>query len=174
MSTKVLQEIVTKTLVVKGSVILTDLSDEVVKGDAAVAHGTFSDVLKGTWNDPIERRPRSVSRHQGPASSHGTKRSREAHQATSSRGYCLASLCHRNVSQLFGIVRLSQSIGMVSPWCEHGTLCNYLEHFPSVNRSRLLAQVASVIAYLHTFRPTIVHGDLKGVRPLPSSSPAPR
>ncbi|EDR06033.1 uncharacterized protein LACBIDRAFT_302344 [Laccaria bicolor S238N-H82] len=71
-------------------------------------------------------------------------------------------LCHRNVSQLFGIVHLSQSIGMVSPWCEHGTLCNYLEHFPSVNRLRLLAQVTSAIAYLHTFRPTFVHGDLNG------------
>ncbi|EDR05941.1 uncharacterized protein LACBIDRAFT_302090 [Laccaria bicolor S238N-H82] len=77
-------------------------------------------------------------------------------------------LCHRNVSQLFGIVHLSQKIGRASPWCEHGTFCNYLEQFffPSVNRLRLLAQVASAIAYLHTFRPTIVHGDLKGVRPL--------
>ena len=27
---------------------------------------------------------------------------------------------------------------MVSPWCENGTLCNYLEHFPSVNRLRLV------------------------------------
>ena len=93
---KFLQEAVTKTLVVKGSVILTDLTDEVVKGEAAVAHGTFSDVWKGIWNDPIERRPRPVSFfvvlrckvnsqydsgcNQGPAYSHGTKCSREAHQ----------------------------------------------------------------------------------------------
>ena len=61
MSTKFLQETITKTLVVKGSVILTDLTDEVVKGEAAVAHGRFSDVWKGIWNDPIERRPRPVS-----------------------------------------------------------------------------------------------------------------
>ena len=97
MSTKFLQETITKTLVVKGSVILTDLTDEVVKGEAAVAHGRFSDVWKGIWNDPIERRPRSVSFfmvtcclkvssqydsgcNQGLASSHGTKCSRKAHQ----------------------------------------------------------------------------------------------
>lgn len=59
---KFLQETVTKTLIVKGSLILTDLTDEVViMGDSPVAHGSFSDVWKGTWEDPVERRPRVVS-----------------------------------------------------------------------------------------------------------------
>jgi uncharacterized membrane protein len=59
---KFLQETVTKTLVVKGSLILTDLTEEVViMGDSPVAHGSFSDVWKGVWEDPIERRPRTVS-----------------------------------------------------------------------------------------------------------------
>lgn len=59
---KFLQETVTKTLVVKGSVILTDLTDEVViMGNTAVAAGSFSDVWKGTWEDPIEKRPRTVA-----------------------------------------------------------------------------------------------------------------
>lgn len=59
---KFLQETVTKTLIVKGSLILTDLTDEVVVlGDSPVAHGSFSDVWKGTWEDPVERRPRVVS-----------------------------------------------------------------------------------------------------------------
>ena len=59
---KFIQETVTKTLVVKGSVILTDLTDEVIiMGNAAVAAGSFSDVWKGTWEDPIEERPRTVA-----------------------------------------------------------------------------------------------------------------
>jgi hypothetical protein len=59
---KFLQETVTKTLVVKGSVIVTDLTDEVVTlGDSAVAHGSFADVWKGVWMDPIERRQRNVA-----------------------------------------------------------------------------------------------------------------
>jgi hypothetical protein len=74
-----------------------DLADEVVRGEAAVAHGTFSDVWKGIWNAPIERRPWPVSFfvvlcckvssqydsgcNQGPASSHSTKCSREAYQS---------------------------------------------------------------------------------------------
>jgi hypothetical protein len=59
---KFLQETVTKTLVVKGSVIITDLTDEVtIVGDSAVAHGSFADVWKGVWVDPIERRQRDVA-----------------------------------------------------------------------------------------------------------------
>jgi len=59
---KFLQETVTKTLVVKGSVIITDLTDQVViMGDSAVAHGSFADVWKGVWVDPIERRQRNVA-----------------------------------------------------------------------------------------------------------------
>lgn len=92
---KFLQETVTKTLVIKGSVILTDLTDEVVRvGTSAVSHGSFSDVWKAVWNDPVEKRTRSVkfSRiipstivklhfsigcSQSPASNHGQERSRE-------------------------------------------------------------------------------------------------
>lgn len=59
---KFLQETVTKTLVVKGSLIVTDLTDEVaISGDSAIAYGSFADVWKGTWLDPIERRQRDVA-----------------------------------------------------------------------------------------------------------------
>jgi len=71
-------------------------------------------------------------------------------------------LCHRNVSQLFGIVQSPNSIAMVSQWCDNGTIYQYLKHNSEVNRLRLLTQVASGIAYLHTVKPTIIHGDLKG------------
>jgi len=58
---KFLQETVTKTLVVKGSLVLSDLTDEVMRvGTCAVGYGAFSDVWKGVWNDPVERRPRNV------------------------------------------------------------------------------------------------------------------
>lgn len=63
---KFLQETVTKTLAVKGSLVLTDLTDEVMRvGTSAVGHGGFSDVWKGVWNDPVERRPQNV-RSQAP------------------------------------------------------------------------------------------------------------
>lgn len=47
-------EQVTKTLLVKGSVLLVDLSDEVTKiGQDPVYHGGFSDVWKGVWTNPM-------------------------------------------------------------------------------------------------------------------------
>lgn len=96
---KFLQETVTKTLVVKGSVILTDLTDEIVlRGTSAVCHGSFSDVWKGVWNDPVEKRPQTVSilgclhtavvengmsgRCQVSTPDYGQERAREAAQGT--------------------------------------------------------------------------------------------
>jgi hypothetical protein len=53
---KATQEQVTKTLVVKGSISVTDLTDHVIRiGDSPVAHGSFSDIWKGIWTikDPF-------------------------------------------------------------------------------------------------------------------------
>ncbi|KAH7922434.1 hypothetical protein BV22DRAFT_658936 [Leucogyrophana mollusca] len=55
-------EKVTKTLVVKGSVLLVDLSDEVIRvGEAPVCHGSFSDVWKGIWTNPTTRQAQPVA-----------------------------------------------------------------------------------------------------------------
>lgn len=90
-------------------------------------------------------------------------------------------LCHRNVSQLIGVVQFDDSIGMVSPWCDNGTISHYLKNHSQANRMSLVSldifltlnsiligqqiiQIASGIVYLHAFEPVIIHGDLKGVR----------
>jgi len=50
---KDLKESVTKTLVLKGSIAITDLTDEVrTVGDAPIAFGGFADVWKGMWRNP--------------------------------------------------------------------------------------------------------------------------
>ena len=47
-------EQVTKTLLVKGNVLLIDLTDEVCKvGEHPVCHGGFSDVWKGIWTNAL-------------------------------------------------------------------------------------------------------------------------
>lgn len=58
---KFLQETVTKMLVVKGSIKVVDLTDDVViMGDSAVAHGAFSDVWMGMWEDPMDKKTKKV------------------------------------------------------------------------------------------------------------------
>lgn len=50
---KDLKEGVTKTLVLKGTIAITDLTDEIrTVGDAPIAFGGFADVWRGTWRSP--------------------------------------------------------------------------------------------------------------------------
>ncbi|KAF5375946.1 hypothetical protein D9615_008211 [Tricholomella constricta] len=159
---KFLQETVTKTLVVKGSVILTDLTDEIVNiGTCAAGHGAFADVWKAVWNDPVEKRSRTVALK--VLRQIMVKNVKEKlMKRLQAEVVAWHRLCHRNVSQLFGVVQVQNSIGMVSPWCENGTLCHYLKGNTTANRLDLLIQIASGVAYLHSATPVVVHGDLKG------------
>ena len=59
-------ESVTKTLLVKGSVLLVDLTDEVCKvGQDPVCHGGFSDVWKGIWTNAVGQSRMVRVRHPG-------------------------------------------------------------------------------------------------------------
>jgi serine/threonine protein kinase len=51
---------------------------------------------------------------------------------------------------------------MVSQWCDNGTITEYIKKNAGVNKLRLLVQVASGMAYLHSCQPAVIHGDLKG------------
>ncbi|KZW01074.1 kinase-like protein [Exidia glandulosa HHB12029] len=63
---------------------------------------------------------------------------------------------------------------MVSPWCDFGDINNYLlskrrnEEFATIKHT-LLQQVLAGMTYLHTHKPVIVHGDLKGANVLVSN-----
>ena len=58
---KYLQLTVTKTLVIRDAIVVTDLTERVERlGSSPVAHGSFSDVWKAMWEDPVEHRPRFV------------------------------------------------------------------------------------------------------------------
>ncbi|KAF9449236.1 kinase-like protein [Macrolepiota fuliginosa MF-IS2] len=159
---KFLQETVTKTLVLRPSVVLPDLTDQVkMVGNSAVAHGSFSDVWKGKWNDPVERRTRFVAvKFLRQIMVHNIRE--KLVKRLQSEVLAWHKLCHRHISQLFGIAQSTHSIGMVSPWYDNGTICEYVKRHPQANKLKLLIQVASGIAYLHNFRPVIIHGDLKG------------
>lgn len=160
---KFLQENVTKMLVVRGDVAVTDLTDDVTMiGKDAVACGAFSDVWKGKWWDRVERKERTVAvkflrRVMVQDVKEKLLKRLQAEVVT------WHHLCHRNVSQLYGIVQTEMSVGMVSAWCEHGTIKHYLKSVnPGAIRMKLMSQVASGVTYLHDFKPPIVHGDLKG------------
>ncbi|KAK0434553.1 kinase-like domain-containing protein [Desarmillaria tabescens] len=133
-----------------GDIAVTDLTDDVTLIGRACSGGAFSDVWKGKWWDQVEGKERAVAKE---------KLFKRLHAEVLTWHY----LCHRNVSQLYGIMQSETSVGMVSAWCEHGTIRHYLKSVnPKADRMKLMHQIASGVAYLHDFRPTIIHGDLKG------------
>ncbi|KAJ7593130.1 kinase-like domain-containing protein [Mycena floridula] len=154
-------ERVTKTLIIKGDVVVVDLTDEVkILGTGPVACGAFSDVWKGRWWDPVERKERQVAikslrRVMVRNVQERLLKRLQAEVLTWHR------LCHRNISPFFGIVSIPNSVGMVSEWCVNGTVGCYLkERNPGADRMVLLVQIASGLRYLHSV--DLVHGDLKG------------
>ncbi|TFK19567.1 kinase-like protein [Coprinopsis marcescibilis] len=81
-------------------------------------------------------------------------------------------LDHPHVLPLYGICEVDHghptSYGTISPWQENGDIVQYLRCQPNVNRICLVADVASGVSYLH--KCNIIHGDLKGVNILITSS----
>ncbi|TFK63642.1 kinase-like protein [Pluteus cervinus] len=160
---KYLQETVTKTLTFKGSITLADLTEEVkLMGNGAVAYGSFSAVWKGEWYDPVERRSRVVAL-KFFRQIFGDKARERLLKRLQDEVIAWHNLCHRNVNPLFGIFQSVEGIALVSPWCQNGTLVEYARSkAPTSALLDLLIQAASGVAYLHSFDPVVVHGDLKG------------
>ncbi|CAE6503577.1 unnamed protein product [Rhizoctonia solani] len=83
--------------------------------------------------------------------------------------YLWSKMKHTSVHELMGVVLFKgQSLGMVSEWMENGNLHEYLRNHPDANRYQLSVQVASGVAYIHTFG--MVHGDIKALNVLISSN----
>ena len=64
-----------------------------------------------------------------------------AFQRLSSEVAAWHRLCHRNVAQFLGIYQTSTTLGMVSPWCDNGTVQNFLR----ANRKQDRPAIVSVL-----------------------------
>lgn len=78
--------------------------------------------------------------------------------------YVWHRLEHPNVVKLFGTsYHMGGRPAMVMRWYENGSAAEYLSRKnPAADRVALILDVARGLAYLHTNKPPIVHGDLKG------------
>ncbi|KLO18998.1 kinase-like protein [Schizopora paradoxa] len=71
---------------------------------------------------------------------------------------------HPNILRFVGLCRVNDErlqtrVALVSPWMRNGNLLTYVVNHDGIDRSRLLAQVAHGLIYLHSI--DIIHGDLK-------------
>ncbi len=136
-----LQETVTKTLVVKGDIVVTDLTDDIALiGKHAIGGGAFSDVWKGKWCDQVEGKECAVAVKF--LRSVMAKNKEKLLKRLQAEVLTWHYLCHTNVAQLHGIVQSENMVGMVSAWCEHGTIRHYLKNVnPKADRMKLVSSV---------------------------------
>ncbi|KAG6334576.1 hypothetical protein ID866_4513 [Astraeus odoratus] len=168
-------ETVTKTLVVKGSVLLVDLTDEVTKvGQHPVYHGGFSDVWKGIWTNAAGKSCVVALKFLRQYYSIAEVAREKVMRRLKSEIVAWHRLQHPNIALLYGVVQSANGIAMVSPWCNNGTIMQYLERSDiQPDRMSLLLQVADGVRYLHNMKPVVIHGDLKGTNILISDSGTP-
>jgi len=73
-------------------------------------------------------------------------------------------LQHQNIAPFLGVDMYTHQphMSMVSPWMVNGNIMEYLEKNPGADRVKLLHGVAQGLDYLHSMRPKIIHGDIRG------------
>ncbi|KAG8895995.1 hypothetical protein FRC01_012083, partial [Tulasnella sp. 417] len=118
-------------------------------------HGAFSDILQAKLgNRAVAVKALRVVNMDGPDEIRMMKRlAREI--------YVWAELDHPQVLELLGFAFDNRTPCLISPWCENGTLQEYLQKNPGANRRLLVRQIAEGLKYLHSQTPPIVHGDFK-------------
>ncbi|EEB91654.1 hypothetical protein MPER_09956, partial [Moniliophthora perniciosa FA553] len=160
-----------KQLTIRGDLKLLDLTDDLKPiGDFPVAGGAYSDLGQGEWFDPVEKKAKLIFNRWYVPRQVAVKYLRQV-LFTNAQDKLLKrlqaeilvwhQLAHRNVAPLYGLVQNSKGIGMVSLWYNNGTLYQYMQDRPHVNKLALIVQIAQGLSYLHNFTPSIVHGDLK-------------
>ncbi|KAL0062706.1 hypothetical protein AAF712_010401 [Marasmius tenuissimus] len=146
----------------------TCLSIQNVKklGRHPVAAGGFGDVWKGTIGDSSE--PVCLKVMKVYQNSDLKKLSNEYLR----EGIVWRQAKHSNLLPFLGIYRLEHTgeLCLISPWMEKGNLVQFLKatNREDIDYHILVYDVASGLAYLHS--KNIVHGDLKGVNILITSS----
>ncbi|KAG8905009.1 hypothetical protein FRB99_000882 [Tulasnella sp. 403] len=135
------------------------------KGTAAFAYGGFSDVwvcevryVDGTMEEVAVKQLRPVnmqSSSQEPDSVLKRMLMRLKREVI-----VWMMLQHSNVVPLIGFT-FDPDFCLISPWYSNGNIRDYIQKYPGCDRLKLIHEVATGLAYLHSREPAIVHGDIK-------------
>ncbi|KAG8784723.1 RHO1 GDP-GTP exchange protein 2 [Ceratobasidium sp. 428] len=63
--------------------------------------------------------------------------------------YTWSCLEHDNVVKLLGLAQFRDQMAMISPWMDNGTLTQYIDGHPTVDRYKLCLDISEGVAYLH-------------------------
>ncbi|KIM91557.1 hypothetical protein PILCRDRAFT_763184 [Piloderma croceum F 1598] len=135
-------------------------------GKTALAAGNFGDIWKGLLGgqEICIKVPRVFQRSDKV----------KLLKAFSTEAVIWRQLCHPNVLPFYGVFHLEdKGPCLASPWMKNGNVTSFLKLAPETRRLPLASQmldIAEGLHYLHTFEPSIIHGDLKGVNILITDS----
>ncbi|EGO26974.1 hypothetical protein SERLADRAFT_448085 [Serpula lacrymans var. lacrymans S7.9] len=134
-------------------------------GEDPVAAGSFGEVWKGSfYSEVIAMKVLKVYERSNV---------KELLKRFSAEIIIWRQLSHPNLIPFYGVYYLNASktrICLISPWMQNGNVVQYLRREPDIERSYLMLDIARGLEYLHSGKPGIVHGDLKGENILITSS----
>lgn len=114
--------------------------------------GGYGDIYKAPhpqWGFLALKRPRGTGEPGSPSYRHLLK---EAALWKAAR--------HPNVLQFLGAWEANNTVYLVSPFLDNGTVVQYFVDHPNADRTKFILDIARGLSYLHVHN--IVHGDIKG------------
>ncbi|KAG8687767.1 Adaptor for signal transduction, partial [Ceratobasidium sp. 394] len=124
-------------------------------GRAPISGGGFGDIYKGALNGGGIVAIKCPRLYLQRDDAKGRKFLKHAAREL----YVWSRLKHDNILPLLGLAQYRDQMAMLSPWMDNGTLLDYIERNPTVDRCQLFIEVSEGLAYLH--KNGAVHGDIK-------------
>ncbi|KAG9101920.1 Adaptor for signal transduction [Ceratobasidium sp. UAMH 11750] len=124
-------------------------------GRVPISGGGFGDIYKGTLNGGGIVAIKCPRLYLQRDDAKGHKFLKHAAREL----YVWSRLKHENILPLLGLAQYRDQMAMLSPWMDNGTLLDYIERNPTVDRCQLFIEVSEGLAYLH--KNGAVHGDIK-------------
>lgn len=152
----------------KISEIAEELQGELEVSDEADVSGGYADVYRGTWTNPQGEKIEvavKVFRNLIPKNQHTDREAlkRKAETRVKREAFIWSRTIHPNLHPFLGY-RLLPRPRLISPWCRHGNLSDYLRAspgLPRLDKLNLILQAACGLEHLHSLNPPICHGDIK-------------
>ncbi|KAG8985494.1 hypothetical protein FRB90_004659, partial [Tulasnella sp. 427] len=153
---------------------LSDIADE-LEGDLAdpdettliLLSGGYADVFQSVWTGPTgEKIDVAVKKLRAarPSSSSDLAALKKRIDIRMKRETLVWTRAkHKNIHPLLGF-RSQPDPRLISPWCRHGNLIDYLhsnETLSDAAKLTLILQAGQGLAYLHSQNPPICHADIK-------------
>ncbi|KIO21944.1 hypothetical protein M407DRAFT_122865 [Tulasnella calospora MUT 4182] len=139
-----------------------------MSSDVPLLAGGYADVYQGIWTSPegktIEVAVKTLRASRPSSVTNDTAALKKRIDIRMKRETLVWTRAkHRNIHTLLGF-RSQPEPQLVSPWCRHGNLIDYLITNPelsTVDKLRLIFQAGRGLAYLHSQTPPMCHADIK-------------